>query len=63
VRRADGFFLHQLKYAQDILKCAGMLNCSPAATSVDTNAKLSATLDRRLWMRLTIAPLLVACST
>jgi histone deacetylase 1/2 len=43
VRRVDGFFLHQRKYAQDILEHAGMLNCSPAATPVDTNAKLSAT--------------------
>jgi hypothetical protein len=43
VRRADGFFLHQRKYAQDILEHAGMLNYSPVATPVDTNAKLSAT--------------------
>jgi hypothetical protein len=26
VRRADGFFLHQRKYAQDILEHVGMLN-------------------------------------
>jgi histone deacetylase 1/2 len=43
VHRADGFFLHQRKYAQDILERFGMLNCSPVATPVDTNAKLSAT--------------------
>jgi hypothetical protein len=43
VHRADGFFLHQCKYAQDILERARMLNCSHAATPVDKNAKLSAT--------------------
>jgi histone deacetylase 1/2 len=43
VHRADGFFVHQRKYAQDILEHVGMLNYSPAATPVDMNAKLSAT--------------------
>ncbi|XP_051190199.1 uncharacterized mitochondrial protein AtMg00810-like [Lolium perenne] len=42
VRRADGFFLHQRKYAHELLECAGMLNCNPAPTPVDTKAKLSA---------------------
>jgi hypothetical protein len=42
VRRADWLFLHQRKYAQDILERAGMLNFSPAATPVDMNTKLSA---------------------
>ncbi|KAM3412689.1 hypothetical protein ACQJBY_004055 [Aegilops geniculata] len=43
VRRPDGFFLHQRKYAHELLDRAGMLNCKPAATPVDTKAKLSAT--------------------
>ncbi|XP_051211643.1 uncharacterized mitochondrial protein AtMg00810-like [Lolium perenne] len=42
VRRADGFFLHQWKYAHELLERAGMLNCNPAPTPVDTKAKLSA---------------------
>jgi histone deacetylase 1/2 len=42
VRRADGFFLHQRKYAHELLERAGMLNCHPAPTPVDTKAKLSA---------------------
>jgi histone deacetylase 1/2 len=43
VRRADGFFLHQCKYAHELLERARMLNCHPVATPVDTKAKLSAT--------------------
>nr|XP_020152493.1 uncharacterized mitochondrial protein AtMg00810-like [Aegilops tauschii subsp. strangulata] len=42
VRRSDGFFLHQRKYSHELLDRAGMLNCKPAATPVDTKAKLSA---------------------
>ncbi|XP_051214438.1 uncharacterized mitochondrial protein AtMg00810-like [Lolium perenne] len=42
VRRADGFFLHQRKYAHELLERAGMLNCNHAPTPVDTKAKLSA---------------------
>nr|XP_020181545.1 uncharacterized mitochondrial protein AtMg00810-like [Aegilops tauschii subsp. strangulata] len=42
VRRSDGFFLHQRKYAHELVDRAGMLNCKPAATPVDTKAKLSA---------------------
>nr|XP_020201745.1 uncharacterized mitochondrial protein AtMg00810-like [Aegilops tauschii subsp. strangulata] len=42
VRRPDGFFLHQRKYTHELLDRAGMLNCEPAATPVDTKAKLSA---------------------
>nr|XP_020162212.1 uncharacterized mitochondrial protein AtMg00810-like [Aegilops tauschii subsp. strangulata] len=42
VRRADGFFLHQQKYAHELLERAGMLNCKPASTPVDTKAKVSA---------------------
>ena len=42
VRRADGFFLHQQKYAHELLEHAGMLNCKPASIPVDTKAKVSA---------------------
>ncbi|XP_051211729.1 uncharacterized mitochondrial protein AtMg00810-like [Lolium perenne] len=42
VRRADRFFLHQRKYAHELLERAGMLSCNPAPTLVDTKAKLSA---------------------
>ncbi|XP_073359379.1 7-deoxyloganetin glucosyltransferase-like [Aegilops tauschii subsp. strangulata] len=42
VRRTDGFFLHQQKYAHVLLERAGMLNCKPAPTPVDTKAKVSA---------------------
>nr|XP_020160171.1 uncharacterized mitochondrial protein AtMg00810-like [Aegilops tauschii subsp. strangulata] len=42
VRRPDGFFVHQRKYAHELLDRAGMLNFKPAATPVDTKAKLSA---------------------
>nr|XP_020172826.1 uncharacterized mitochondrial protein AtMg00810-like [Aegilops tauschii subsp. strangulata] len=42
VRRRDGFFLHQQKYAHDLLERAGMLNCHPVATPVDTKPKVSA---------------------
>jgi hypothetical protein len=39
VRRPDGFFLHQRKYAHELLDHAGMLNCSPATRPVDTKAR------------------------
>nr|XP_040254971.1 uncharacterized mitochondrial protein AtMg00810-like [Aegilops tauschii subsp. strangulata] len=42
VRRADRFFLHQQQYAQDLLERAGMLNCKPVPTPIDTKAKVSA---------------------
>nr|XP_051202567.1 uncharacterized mitochondrial protein AtMg00810-like [Lolium perenne] len=42
VRRADVFFLHQRKYAHELLERAGMLNCNPAPTPADTKAKFSA---------------------
>jgi len=42
VRRTDtGFLLSQEQYAADILERAGMRDCKPAATPVDTKAKLS----------------------
>ncbi|XP_071680137.1 uncharacterized protein [Lolium perenne] len=42
VCRTDDFFLHQRKYAHELLDRAGMLNCKPTATPVDTKSKLSA---------------------
>jgi hypothetical protein len=41
--RAGGFFLHQRKYAHELLDRAGMLTCHTVATPVNTMAKLSAT--------------------
>jgi hypothetical protein len=40
-RRRHGLFLHQRKYAIDILERAGMSDCKPCSTPVDTQAKLS----------------------
>lgn len=37
----DGFFLAQEQYANDVLDCAGMTDCKPASTPVDTKSKLS----------------------
>nr|XP_020167236.1 uncharacterized mitochondrial protein AtMg00810-like [Aegilops tauschii subsp. strangulata] len=42
VRRTDVFFLHQQKYAHELLERAGMLNCKSAPTPVDMKAKVSA---------------------
>jgi hypothetical protein len=39
--RPQGLFLHQRQYAIDILKRAGMFDCKPCSTPVDTQAKLS----------------------
>ena len=41
VRRPDGFFLHQQRYAHELLDRAGMLDCKPAPTPVDAKAKVS----------------------
>jgi hypothetical protein len=40
-RYADGFFLHQQQYALDLLDRAGMTDCRPCDTPVDTAGKLS----------------------
>jgi hypothetical protein len=42
-RQADRL-LHQRQYALEILERAGMTDCKPCFTPVDTQAKLSATL-------------------
>ena len=39
--RPSGLFLHQRQYALDILERAGMTNCKPCATPVDTEGKQS----------------------
>jgi hypothetical protein len=43
VRRPDGFFLHQRKYAHELMNRAGMVNCHPVTMPFDTKAKISAT--------------------
>ena len=63
VHRPDGFFLHQRKYAHELLERAGMLNCKPAATPVDTKAKPSARMVLLLRMLLSIGLSLVLSST
>ncbi|XP_062182142.1 uncharacterized mitochondrial protein AtMg00810-like [Phragmites australis] len=40
-RDARGFFLTQAQYTEEILEHAGMANCKPASTPVDTKSKLS----------------------
>jgi hypothetical protein len=35
-QRSDDLFLHQRQYARDILEHAGMSNCKPYSTLVDT---------------------------
>lgn len=40
---ASGFFLNQAKYTEEILDRAGMLNCKPATTPIDTKPKVSST--------------------
>ena len=42
--RPSGLLLHQRQYALDILERAGMSDCKPCSTPVDTQAKLSADL-------------------
>ena len=39
--RQSGLLLHQRQYALDILERAGMTDCKPCSTPVDTQAKLS----------------------
>jgi hypothetical protein len=42
-RTADGFFLSQEQYAGDVLDRAGLADCKPAPTPIDTKAKVSST--------------------
>jgi hypothetical protein len=41
-RDRHGFHLHQASYAADVLDRAGMMNCKPTSTPVDTKPKASA---------------------
>ncbi|XP_066364959.1 uncharacterized mitochondrial protein AtMg00810-like [Miscanthus floridulus] len=41
-RTKDGFYLSQERYVEDILECAGMTNCKPASTPINTKNKLAA---------------------
>jgi hypothetical protein len=40
-RRSSGTFLSQCHYMLEILEHAGMTDCKPCSTPIDTNAKLS----------------------
>ncbi|GJS79607.1 ribonuclease H-like domain-containing protein [Tanacetum coccineum] len=42
-RDSSGMFLSQKKYAVEILERAGMVNCNPSRTPVDTESKLGTT--------------------
>jgi len=42
-RSSDGLHLYQRQYAVDLLQQAGMAECHPTATPVDSKSKLSAT--------------------
>nr|GEZ44406.1 ribonuclease H-like domain-containing protein [Tanacetum cinerariifolium] len=44
-RDSLGMFLSQTKYAVEILERAGMVNCNPSRTHVDTESKLGTTGD------------------
>ena len=39
-QRSDGIFISQTKYVKDLLKKFGMVDCSPASTSMSTATKL-----------------------
>jgi hypothetical protein len=41
-RRPQGMFLHQRQYTVDFLECAGMAECKPCTTPVDTQGKVFA---------------------
>lgn len=45
-RSADVFVLSQEQYAVDVLDRAGMMDCKPASTPVDTKSKLSSSTTR-----------------
>jgi hypothetical protein len=46
-QRSDGLFLHQRQYAHDILERAGMSDCKPCSTLVDTQAKVPSNMGAR----------------
>jgi hypothetical protein len=55
-----GLLLHHRQYALDILEQAGMIDCKPCSTLVDTQEKLSADMGALLLLS---GVLLVFCST
>jgi hypothetical protein len=40
-QRSDDLFIHQGQYARDILERAGMSNCKPCSTPINTQVKVS----------------------
>ena len=63
VRRPDGFFLHQRKYAHELLERVGMLNCKPAATLLIRRPSFLPRMVLLLRMLLSIGLSLVLSST
>ena len=62
--RPSGLLLHQRQYALDILERAGMTDCKPCSTPVDTQEKLSADLGLIRWLILLPTGVWLAlCST
>jgi len=47
-RSSDGFFLNQHQYALDLLERAGMQECRPCSTPIDTNGKISGNSGTKL---------------
>jgi hypothetical protein len=43
-QRSDGLFLHQRQYAPGIIERAGMSDCKPCSTPVDSQAKVSSNM-------------------
>ncbi|GAU44417.1 hypothetical protein TSUD_100640 [Trifolium subterraneum] len=48
VKTSKGYFLHQKKYVEDILKRFHMSNCNPAITPMETGLKLSKITNEEL---------------
>jgi hypothetical protein len=46
-RRPQGLFLHQCQYIVDILERAGVADCKPCTTLMDTKGKVSLTATLR----------------
>jgi hypothetical protein len=42
-KQSHGLLLHQRQYALEIIARAGLTDCKPCATPIDTSAKLSGT--------------------
>ena len=61
--RPSGLLLHQRQYALDILERAGMTDCKPCSTPVDTQLKLLLIWVIRWLILLPTGVWLVLCST